>query len=1126
MTAVPTSSDSKNILSLPAIDKLSVDPAASQATNILQATQEVAVVNGDSQDDLTGLMRFIRFDHFEQLQEFPRYPQCNEICTDLEQIDRQNCFIVFISHMWLAGWHGAKDWRGKPHPDNKENKKFGLCREGVAKLFRNLAPLMKECYVWLDFGCIDQDSDACAELRVLDKIVGYCDVILTPIVDDEYEQPDQKCSRQRQAERLMSSNIENEKDAPSGAWRSYLSRAWCRMEMFLASQVPLAEAASRALMLEENQRAQADQRRLKMSKQLGVAMMAGRRPHFYFSTRELYFEDPIVLAPLLNSYLEEFTPAKGDLTKETDRPRVIEFMQKVTPKYQKSTVVSYVGDKNLTTGKREGKGKEVFANGDIFDGLYANDKHTTGVMTYCTFNVYTGDFNELGERHGLGKMEYFFGNTCYGHYENNSLKFGVMEYANGAYYVGDFSGGVRHGIGMYVPMGREVNVSGEIAKNVASSFGDVERKDSCISAAIGVWREDSMVGFKIAEDGDIDDIHFNTMFSFLAQSVEKRPESDVLRQTWHTRDVLKDYNRSKMDQKTNSIDIVSQWLMDLDNNDATVTNDLATLFVAANILTFESLVESVATIPSFLAGIGITVERFGESFTTNLLDKCKRDYMYQWMEKYDNELGYRDYLKSEYLAAFASEGIHTVAQLVEMDLPENAQQRDKFFVKMRVEVTMRQLLMDCGINDATITSDLITLIFAANILTAESLVESVATIPSFLGDIGITAERFGEALTSNLLDKCKRDCISRWMEKNKSKLGYEMYLRSEYLAAFASEGIHTVAQLVEMDLPENAQRRDKFFVKIRAEVMISTWSDEDNAAMMRLLLAQVQEKGLPVVETFRHFDPDGSGYISREVFEAGLSKLGIFDDSKITDWRTQIPKLIKELPTNDDGDLQLSEFLSFLGIEDYTPNVVQRMTKVFAVAAENGASFDDIFTVFATDGTGNMSATELLAGLRKLGNFDEVTIEDAETIIKEFDKDDGNIWSFTAFSGYVRSRTQLVLDKRLVIKNVREQILLDKQRAREKIENFCTMMRKAEKKGTSLEDIFRNFDKDNESGSVSTDVLIAGLRKLPYCKDWSDDDILSLVKSISSNARVYGEITLQDFTNYIEDHASYFYDDD
>ena len=95
------------------------------------------------------------------------------------------------------------------------------------------------------------------------------------------------------------------------------------------------------------------------------------------------------------------------------------------------------------------------------------------------------------------------------------------------------------------------------------------------------------------------------------------------------------------------------------------------------------------------------------------------------------------------------------------------------------------------------------------------------------------------------------------------------------------------------------------------------------------------------------------------------------------------------------------------------------MTKAFAVAAEKGASFDDIFTVFDADGTGSVIATGLLSGLQKLGNFDEVTIADAEVIIKQFDKDGDNACPFAVFSGYFMSRVQVVSDK-LTMKKARE----------------------------------------------------------------------------------------------------------
>ena len=278
----------------------------------------------------------------------------------------------------------------------------------------------------------------------------------------------------------------------------------------------------------------------------------------------------------------------------------------------------------------------------------------------------------------------------------------------------------------------------------------------------------------------------------------------------------------------------------------------------------------------------------------------------------------------------------------------------------------------------------------------------------------------------------------------------------------------------------------------------------DAEAVLRMLLTQVQEKGLSVVEAFRHFDADGNGSISRAEFEAGLSKLGIFDDSKMKDWRKQIPQVIAKFDKDGDGDLQLTEFLAFLGVKDYAPNVIQRMTKVFAIASEKGASFEDIFTVFDADGSGNVSPKELLAGLKKLGNFDEVQISDAETIIRQFDKDGDNACSLAEFTAYFKSRVKLAGEAR------------EKKKAQRITNKFCVMMRKAEEKGASLEDIFNHFDKD-KGGTVSTAELTAGLRRLPHCQSLSDEDVRSLVGSMDATHR--GEVTLTSFIDFIDYHS-------
>ena len=42
-------------------------------------------------------------------------------------------------------------------------------------------------YLWLDYGCINQDATAFLEISMLDQIIQACDVMLTPIHDDNLD---------------------------------------------------------------------------------------------------------------------------------------------------------------------------------------------------------------------------------------------------------------------------------------------------------------------------------------------------------------------------------------------------------------------------------------------------------------------------------------------------------------------------------------------------------------------------------------------------------------------------------------------------------------------------------------------------------------------------------------------------------------------------------------------------------------------------------------------------------------------------------------------------------------------------------------------------------------------------
>ena len=141
----------------------------------------------DCGEDPSMQVYFMDFAKFKELKEMPRRPDAKALLTRKEDIDIDDSFIVFISHCWIAGWSGADQWRGVPHPDNKNNDKFELCVKGVSRAFQDLGHSYSKCYIWLDFACINQDANPAAELKQLDQIVEACDVLFTPIVDKEWE---------------------------------------------------------------------------------------------------------------------------------------------------------------------------------------------------------------------------------------------------------------------------------------------------------------------------------------------------------------------------------------------------------------------------------------------------------------------------------------------------------------------------------------------------------------------------------------------------------------------------------------------------------------------------------------------------------------------------------------------------------------------------------------------------------------------------------------------------------------------------------------------------------------------------------------------------------------------------
>ena len=94
--------------------------------------------------------------------------------------------------------------------------------------FRCIISLLKDSgfddtnvYLWLDFACIDQEATAFLEISMLDQIIQACDVMLTPIYDDNLD-------RKWYDDIKKISNMYNQYGSPG--WNqgvhSYLNRAW------------------------------------------------------------------------------------------------------------------------------------------------------------------------------------------------------------------------------------------------------------------------------------------------------------------------------------------------------------------------------------------------------------------------------------------------------------------------------------------------------------------------------------------------------------------------------------------------------------------------------------------------------------------------------------------------------------------------------------------------------------------------------------------------------------------------------------------------------------------------------------------------------------------------------------
>ncbi|MBX4271115.1 MORN repeat-containing protein [Clostridium estertheticum] len=109
---------------------------------------------------------------------------------------------------------------------------------------------------------------------------------------------------------------------------------------------------------------------------------------------------------------------------------------------------TYVG--NSVDGKRQGKGKFTWKNGDEYDGEWLNDKMSgEGTFSYKSKDLYVGNYKD-NLKSGQGIYTWENGETYNGIWANDTMNgIGEFDFMNGDSFQGKWKDGKMNGQGTY-----------------------------------------------------------------------------------------------------------------------------------------------------------------------------------------------------------------------------------------------------------------------------------------------------------------------------------------------------------------------------------------------------------------------------------------------------------------------------------------------------------------------------------------------------------------------------------------------------------------------------------------------------------------------------------------------------
>ncbi|CAM9139007.1 unnamed protein product [Discosporangium mesarthrocarpum] len=399
------------------------------------------------------------------------------------KLNRNQVVVIFLSHRWL------QPRSNPPHPD-KDDVKHALVCAGVEKLLQGL-PQGVQAYLWVDYSCIDQD-DAKRRKRGIRSMPSYierCDALLIPytaadgqasaalghnfgiqsdvirgnaVPDEDRINVDPTSSHglgslvfHSQSEMLPEKSMPKNSrhlDGPcgegsegnpfAGSWDNgwparyptlaqYASRAWCRAELYMGSNVPVPPNG------------------FYYFDHVGMVYRGSDRPLFVYGPEQhAHGAPPAVLPRLDKAWFKKANPVEAFLTQESDRREIFALIERVQCTTPAPPKPGYRGEKRLW--RRHGKGYMVFEDGRVYDGEWRDGKMVGhGVMEFSRGSRYKGEWKG-GKKYGHGSMTYPDGARYDGMWiDGRRHGRGIYIYASGAVYDGEWEEGKMNGEGCY-----------------------------------------------------------------------------------------------------------------------------------------------------------------------------------------------------------------------------------------------------------------------------------------------------------------------------------------------------------------------------------------------------------------------------------------------------------------------------------------------------------------------------------------------------------------------------------------------------------------------------------------------------------------------------------------------------